>query len=265
MRAAAIGIDAGSTSCKAVAVDDRGKIVARRIEPSSPRIGEQAARLLDALRAEVGGDPPVAATGYGRKRVSAGRVLTEITCHARGAFFLTGQGGLLIDMGGQDTKVIRMGPSGEVLDFAMNDKCAAGTGRFLEVILARLQVPLAAVAAYAARAARPVSISSTCTVFAETEVISLLADGVPVEGIVKGLHASLASRVAALARAPRGTELWMSGGVALNPAMIAALAEAIGPVRVVPEPQLVGALGAALSVAGGLGVGRPEPTASTGR
>ena len=257
MTAAAIGIDAGSTTCKAVAVDAQGKIIARRIEPASPRIDQQAARLLQELRAELGGDPPVAATGYGRKRVAAGRVLTEITCHARGAFFLTGRGGLLIDMGGQDTKVIRLGASGEVLDFAMNDKCAAGTGRFLEVILARLQVPLSTVAASAARAARPVPISSTCTVFAETEVISLVAEGVPVDGIVKGLHASLASRVAALARAPRGTEVWMSGGVALNEAMVAALAEAIGPVRVVPEPQLVGALGAALSIVPGLAVGAP--------
>ena len=247
--AAAIGIDAGSTTCKAVAVDGQGRIIARRIEPASPRVDQQAASLLESIRAELGGRPPVGATGYGRKRVPADRALTEITCHARGAFSLTGRGGLLIDMGGQDTKVIRLGSSGEVLDFAMNDKCAAGTGRFLEVILARLQIPFSALAAHAARAPRPVAISSTCTVFAETEVISLLADGVPVEGIIDGLHAALASRVAALARAPRGAEIWMSGGVALNPAMVAALAAAIGPVRVVPEPQLIGALGAALSVA----------------
>ncbi len=258
MSASGIGIDAGSTTCKAVAVDPQGRIVARRIEPASPRIDQQAARMLAALRAEVGGSAPVAATGYGRKRVAADLALTEITCHARGAFFLPGEGGLLIDMGGQDTKVIRIGPAGEVLDFAMNDKCAAGTGRFLEVILGRLQVPLPAVAQYALRAGRAVPISSTCTVFAETEVISLVAEGAPVDGIVRGLHASLASRVAALARADRGTPLWMSGGVALNAAMVAALAEAIGPVRVVPEPQLVGALGAALAVAKDLA---PRPLA----
>ena len=152
-------------------------------------------------------------------------------------------------MGGQDTKVIRIGPGGEVVDFAMNDKCAAGTGRFLEVILGRLRVPFAEVAGQAARAGRPVPVSSTCTVFAESEVISLVAGGEPLEGIVKGLHQALASRVAALARPAPPAEVFMSGGVALNPAMVAALREALGrPVQVVPEPQLVGALGAALSV-----------------
>ncbi|MCI4369024.1 MAG: acyl-CoA dehydratase activase, partial [Thermoplasmata archaeon] len=196
--AAALGIDAGSTTCKAVAVDAAGRIVGRRLEPASPRIDEQAARLLAELRTEVGGDPPVGATGYGRKRVAASRVLTEITCHARGAFALLGRPGLLVDMGGQDTKVIRLGKGGEVLDFSMNDKCAAGTGRFLEVILARLHVPFDEVAGQVRRAGRAVPVSSTCTVFAESEVISLVARGEPLEGIVKGLHAALASRVAAL-------------------------------------------------------------------
>jgi predicted CoA-substrate-specific enzyme activase len=153
-------------------------------------------------------------------------------------------------MGGQDTKVIAIGPAGDVTDFAMNDKCAAGTGRFLEVILARLHVPIEEVAAWAARAEAPVTVSSTCTVFAESEVISLLAEGRPAEGIVRGLHLALASRVAALARGrPGAGPVLLSGGVALNAAMVAALAETLGrPVRVLPEPQLVGALGAALSV-----------------
>ncbi len=247
--AAALGIDAGSTTCKAVAVDAAGRIVGRRLEPASPRIDEQSARLLAERRAEAGGDPPVGATGYGRKRVAAGRILTEITCHARGAFALLGRPGLLVDMGGQDTKVIRLGRGGEVLDFSMNDKCAAGTGRFLEVILARLDVPFDEVSAHVLRAGRAVPVSSTCTVFAESEVISLVARGEPLDGIVKGLHAALASRVSALARAPEGTEIFMSGGVALNPAMVAALAEVFGrKVHVVPEPQFVGALGAALTV-----------------
>jgi len=247
--AAALGLDAGSTSCKAVAVDAQGRILARRVEPSHPRIGEQAERLLAEIKAEAGGDPPVGATGYGRKRVPAGRVLTEITCHARGAFALAGRPGVLLDMGGQDTKVITLGPGGQVLDFAMNDKCAAGTGRFLEVILGRLHVPLAEVAAQSAQARSPVTVSSTCTVFAESEVISLLAAGEPLPGIVKGLHTALASRTAALVRGAGEGELFMSGGVALNAAMVAALAEALGrPVRVLPEPQLAGALGAALLV-----------------
>jgi predicted CoA-substrate-specific enzyme activase len=247
--AAALGVDAGSTTCKAVAIDATGRILARRVEAASPRIEEQAARLVAELRREAGGDPPVGATGYGRKRIAAGRALTEITCHARGAFALAGRPGLLVDVGGQDTKVIRVGPGGEVLDFAMNDKCAAGTGRFLEVILARLHVPLAEVAEVAGRAARAVRVSSTCTVFAESEVISLVANGEPLEAIVRGLHASLASRVATLARGAGGGDVLMSGGVALNAAMVAALAEALGTrVTVLPEPQLAGALGAALSV-----------------
>jgi len=248
--AAAIGIDAGSTTCKAVAVDAGGKVVARRVEPASPRIDQQAARMLAELRREVGGDPPVGSTGYGRKRVAGGRPVTEISCHARGAFALAGRAGLLIDMGGQDTKVIEIGAGGEVLDFAMNDKCAAGTGRFLEVILGRLEVPFHQVTPLIAQASRAVPVSSTCTVFAESEVISLVAGGEPLEGILKGLHQALAARVAALARGAAGSgDVFMSGGVALNAAMVGALREALGrPIQVLPEPQLIGALGAALSV-----------------
>jgi predicted CoA-substrate-specific enzyme activase len=249
---AAIGVDVGSTSCKVVLVDGAGRLLASLLEPTHPRTEEQTGRLVAALRAAAGAELPVGATGYGRKRVVAARVLTEITCHARGAHALAGGGGLLVDMGGQDTKVIAIGPGGEVTDFSMNDKCAAGTGRFLEVILARLQVPLAEVAVTAARAGAPVTVSSTCTVFAESEVISLVAEGRAVEGIVRGLHVALASRVAALARGRLGVgPVLLSGGVALNDAMVTALAEALGrPVRVLPGPQLVGALGAALSVLG---------------
>ncbi|MEW6720769.1 MAG: acyl-CoA dehydratase activase [Thermodesulfobacteriota bacterium] len=247
---ASVGVDAGSTTFKAVAIDGEGRIVASFLEPADPRIEEQAARALASLGAE-GGVPavPVGATGYGRRRVAATRALTEITCHARGAFFRTREPGILVDVGGQDTKVVRVGPGGTVLDFAMNDKCAAGTGRFLEVVLARLRVPPGEVAQYVARASRTVPVTSTCTVFAESEVVSLVARGEPVEDIVKGLHAALASRVASLVGpVPAGARVFMSGGVALNPAMVDALSQALGaPVAVVPDPQLVGALGAALS------------------
>ncbi len=252
MSAVALGVDVGSTTCKAVAIDGAGRILARAVEPVDPRIEPQVERLLSA----VGGaarDLPVGATGYGRKRVPGGRAVTEITCHARGAFAWTGRPGLLLDVGGQDTKVIRLGPGGQVQDFTMNDKCAAGTGRFLEVVLARLRVPLGEVAALSNRAERAVPISSTCTVFAESEVISLVASGEPLEGILRGLHRALASRVAGLVRGPGGApgEVFLSGGVALNAAMVAALGEQLGrPVNVLPEPQLVGALGAALAVLG---------------
>ncbi len=250
MTAVAFGVDVGSTTCKTVAIDTSGRRVAQRVEPTDPRIEPQVERLLLSLREETGADGPVGATGYGRKRVPGARALTEITCHARGAFAATRRGGVLVDMGGQDTKVIRIGAAGDVVDFAMNDKCAAGTGRFLEIILGRLRVPYEEVAGQVARAARAVPVSSTCTVFAESEVISLVAGGEPLEGILKGLHQALASRVAALARGTTGGgELFMSGGVALNAAMVAALREALGrPVEVLPDPQLVGAIGAALSV-----------------
>jgi predicted CoA-substrate-specific enzyme activase len=247
----AVGVDVGSTTCKVVTIDAAGTLLAHRVEPTDPRIDRQVLRLVEEVRGAEGRELPVGATGYGRKRVPGARALTEITCHARGAFARAGRAGLLVDMGGQDTKVIRIGLAGEVVDFAMNDKCAAGTGRFLEVILGRLQLPLEGIEALAAGASRAVPVSSTCTVFAESEVISLVASDEPLDGIVKGLHAALASRVAALARGAQvGEEVLMSGGVALNGAMVAALREALGrPVRVLPEPQLVGALGAALSVA----------------
>jgi predicted CoA-substrate-specific enzyme activase len=247
---AAVGVDVGSTTCKVVAIDAGGAILAHRVEPADPRVEGQVARLVGEVLPGDPSDVPVGATGYGRRRVPGARPVTEITCHARGAFARAGRAGLLLDMGGQDTKVIRVGARGEVEDFAMNDKCAAGTGRFLEVVLGRLRVPLDELAERVARAPRAVPVSSTCTVFAESEVISLVASDEPLDGLVKGLHLALASRVAALARGGRpGEEVLMSGGVALNGAMVSALRDALGrPVRVLPEPQLVGALGAALSV-----------------
>jgi (R)-2-hydroxyacyl-CoA dehydratese activating ATPase len=245
---AAIGVDVGSTTCKVVAIDAAGALLARRVEPTDPRIERQVERLVAEVRGAASATVPVGATGYGRKRVPGARALTEITCHARGAFARAGRGGLLVDMGGQDTKVIRVGAAGDVVDFSMNDKCAAGTGRFLEVILGRLLVPFDGLEARVAAAPRAVPVSSTCTVFAESEVISLVAADEPLDGILRGLHVALASRVAALARAQPGEEVLMSGGVALNGAMVAALRDALGrPVRVLPEPQLVGALGAALA------------------
>lgn len=252
-KVAALGVDAGSTMWKGIAIDAGGRIMASHVEPTEPRIEQQTERCLEELkkRCNTEQDSPIGATGYGRKRVvAAARVLTEITCHARGAYHLTGRAGVLIDFGGQDTKVIRLGEAGEVRDFRMNDKCAAGTGRFLEVILSRLGVSLEEAPALVAGAGKAVSVSSTCTVFAESEVISLVAQGEPLDAIVVGLHRSLAARVAALVgRLETGSEVFMSGGVALNSAMAEALAAALGQtVQVLPEPQFVGALGAALAV-----------------
>jgi len=251
------GVDVGSTQTKAVILNENGEIIARAIINTGANVVKAAEKVFQMARASAQVDEwdmaYTVGTGYGRYKVTFGDAqITEISCHARGAFYLFPNTRTILDIGGQDTKGIKLSEKGEVADFCMNDKCAAGTGRFLEVILARLHVPIEEVAAYAARAGAPVTVSSTCTVFAESEVISLVAEGRPAEGIVRGLHLALASRVAALARGRLAAgPVLASGGVALNAAMIAALSETLGrPVRVLPEPQLVGALGAALSVAG---------------
>jgi predicted CoA-substrate-specific enzyme activase len=246
--AVAFGVDVGSTTCKAVALDASGRCLARRVEPTDPRIEPQVERVLRELRQEVGVDGPVGATGYGRKRVPAGRALTEITCHARGAFAATRRGGVLVDMGGQDTKVIRIGPSGEVLDFAMNDKCAAGTGRFLEVMARTLEMDLEQMGARSLAASRALPVSSTCTVFAESEAVSLIASGAAPEDIAWGIHLAISERIAALAeRIGVAAPAVMTGGVAKNPAARKALEDRFRLRFLVPEePQLAGALGAAL-------------------
>ncbi len=252
MSGVTLGVDAGSTTWKGVVLDGAGEILDSVVVASEPLVEQQTRMELAKLREATCAprETPVGATGYGRKRVGADRAITEITCHARGAFHLTAKAGVLVDMGGQDSKVIRIGSDGMVADFSMNDKCAAGTGRFLEVLLGRLKVGWDQVPGLVDSAESAVSVSSTCTVFAESEVISLMAEGEPVPGILKGVHLSLASRVAALAGIlPDDIEVFMSGGVALGGAMVNALAKELGrPVTVLAEPQLVGALGAALSV-----------------
>jgi predicted CoA-substrate-specific enzyme activase len=251
---AGLGLDAGSTTCKVVGVSPAGRLLGWLLEPAHPRVGPQAERLIEALRGRLGGaaETPVVATGYGRALVEvAARQVTEITCHALGVFHEIERPGTLVDIGGQDCKVIAIGPSGRPLDFAMNDKCAAGTGRFLEVTAGRLDVPLDEMGRRALAAPDEVAISSTCTVFAESEIISLVACGVEVDPILKGLHRSLVGRIAALVRSVGLVPpLMLSGGVALNTAVRAMLAESLGtPVLVPGQPQLMGAYGAALLAA----------------
>jgi len=249
-KVAAIGIDAGSTTCKLVAVDGDGAIVGSRLEPTEPRVEIQVQRLLAALRDDLdAGSAPAIATGYGRKLIKeASRNVTEITCHARGVFRAIGRAGTLIDIGGQDSKVIQVGDDGRPVDFMMNDKCAAGTGRFLEHTAARLGVPVDELGGRALSAKREEVITSTCTVFAESEIISLIARGADPDAILRGLHRSLVSRVISMVRnvgivAP----LMLSGGVARNDAVRAMIAEAASEDVVLPgEPQLMGAYGAAL-------------------
>ncbi len=246
----ALGIDAGSTTTKIAGVDENGKLVWHLLEPTEPNIEEQAARLVD----QAPKDLPLVSTGYGRNLAKrAGRRVTEITCHAKGAFSALGHGGTLIDIGGQDSKVIVIASDGQVKNFMMNDKCAAGTGRFLEVSAARLKVALEEMGPVALQAKDEVSISSTCTVFAESEIVSLLARGHKTETILRGLHRSLIRRIASLAKSAGLTPpLMLSGGVAQNPAVAKILEEELGhPVELPEYPQLMGAYGAALIALGG--------------
>ena len=242
-RVASIGIDAGSTTCKLVAVDQDGAIVGSSLEPTEPRVELQVQRMLDEIRAEhaVAGTAPTIATGYGRK-------LTEITCHARGVFRDLGRAGTLIDIGGQDSKVIQVGDDGRPVDFMMNDKCAAGTGRFLEYTAARLGVPVQELGPRALSTAQEEPISSTCTVFAESEIISLIARGAEPDSILRGLHRSLVGRVISMVRSVGiVAPLMLSGGVAKNDAVRKMIAEATAEDVILPgEPQLMGAYGAAL-------------------
>jgi predicted CoA-substrate-specific enzyme activase len=256
----ALGIDVGSTTAKIVGVDDDGRIVWHLLEQAEPQVGKQVERFLELAR-EVTATPseptkdeyksrvPLIATGYGRKLVhQATRTVTEITCHAKGIYRELGHGGTLVDIGGQDSKVIGISSKGEVVDFSMNDKCAAGTGRFLENTASRLGVELNRLGEVTLATEEEVSISSTCTVFAESEVISLIAHGVTTEPILRGLHRSLVKRVVAMIRGVGlKPPLMLSGGVVLNPAIPHLLQEETGEQVIIPHhPQLIGALGAAL-------------------
>lgn len=247
----ALGIDVGSTTAKMVGIDADGKLMWHILEPAEPRVEDQVARFMDCVR-QVDSLPnglPLVATGYGRNLVrQAARQVTEITCHARGVYREFHHGGTLVDIGGQDSKVIVIGSKGDVVDFAMNDKCAAGTGRFLENTASRLGVSLDRMGQVALSVAQEVAISSTCTVFAESEVISLIAHGVAMESILRGLHRSLLKRIIAMIRTVGLTPpLMLSGGVAQNPAVARMLQEESGSDVILPRyPQLMGAYGAAL-------------------
>ena len=246
-----LGIDVGSTTTKIVATDDSQKIIWHRVEQTEPLIEKQVSRLLgqaadfdtSARRA------PLGATGYGRKLVNqAHHHVTEIKCHALGAFRDMGHGGTLIDIGGQDSKVITIDETGGVTNFVMNDKCAAGTGRFLENTAARLQIPIDDMGTIALSTTEMVPISSTCVVFAESEIISLIAHGTPIDQIVRGVHYSLIARVTSLVRScGHDSCAILTGGVARNRAISAFLEEKLSiEIRLPKLPQLMGAYGAAL-------------------
>jgi predicted CoA-substrate-specific enzyme activase len=249
----AAGVDVGSTQTKAVVIDPGRRIVGRALTETGANVTraaetafQQALAAADVREEEV---EYVVGTGYGRYKVTFGNTqVTEISCHGRGAVHMYPNTRTVVDMGGQDTKAIRVSPRGEIVDFCMNDKCAAGTGRFLGAASTALDIPLDQLGATSLRGERPVRISTTCTVFAESEVLSWLGKGKRVEDILAGVHQSIAVRsVGLLRRVGLEPEITFTGGVAKNIAMIAALEQALGmKVNVGDDSHYMGALGAAL-------------------
>jgi (R)-2-hydroxyacyl-CoA dehydratese activating ATPase len=244
------GVDIGSTMTKVVIVG--GDTVASLIGPTGPEHRKLANRVMEQALQRAGipfGEVTyVVATGYGRINVPfADRQVTEITCHAKGLASLLPSARTIVDIGGQDSKGIRI-ENGKVVDFVMNDKCAAGTGRFLEVIAEALGVPLAQLGDLSLTSKAPSVIGSMCTVFAEQEVISQLANGESVVNLVAGIHQAIASRVFGLvSKLKIKPDVAITGGGAKNIGLVKALEIKFGvPVLVPPEPLITGALGAAL-------------------
>ncbi len=240
-----LGLDVGSRTVDAVWLKD-GVVVDRAVLDVGVEPQEVAARLVD--RAVV---DRVVATGYGRHAAAerfGAEVTTEITAYALGATRLFPEVRSILDIGGQDTKVIRLGPAGRVLDFEMNDKCAAGTGRFLEVMAKALGCEIDELGEAALASKDAATVSSMCTVFAESEVIGLLHRGEPRDSIARGLHEGVARRtLSALRRVRAEPPLLFAGGGARNPALVELIGAGMdGEVLVAPDPQTVGALGAAL-------------------
>ncbi len=260
------GIDLGARTTKVVILGDDNAVLGRALERSGPHPEQAAELLLDkALRTagvERGELAAVVATGYGRASIAfASKVFTEITCHARGVCHLLPEVRTIVDIGGQDSKIIFLDDEGLVCDFAMNERCAAGTGRFLEVLADIVHVPLEQMGEVARRSACPARISSTCAVFAESEAVGLLSTNTPAPDIIAGVHEALAKRVVALCRGVRARPpIAFTGGGALNGGMVEALSRTLGEDVLVPEhPQTTGALGAAL-IAAENGWARPAPS-----
>jgi len=246
------GVDVGAITAKAAIISEDGLRGSAVLAAGYDRAAAAELVLSQASqRAGLEQDQisTLAATGYGRVQVpNAVRTVTEITCHARGAHWLRPDVRTVIDIGGQDSKGIAVSPAGKVLDFVMNDKCAAGTGRFLEVMAHALEEDLANFGDLSLNAPRRVTISSTCTVFAESEIVTHIAAGAPKSAIIAGIHESIAARVASMvARIPVQDLVMLTGGVARNSGVARMLGEKLGrTVLVLPEAQITGAIGAAL-------------------
>ena len=246
-----LGIDIGSTASKAVIMRDGTELIAESIVPvgtgtRGPR--EVFQNVLNQAGIYENQIDRILATGYGRMGFKqAAREISEISCHARGVHYLVPTAGTIIDIGGQDVKVLHI-DNGAMTNFQMNDKCAAGTGRFLDVMARVLEVKVEDLGRLGAMSKKEIGISSTCTVFAESEVISQLSMGTDKCDIINGIHHSVAGRVAGLAhRIGVVKDLVMTGGVAQNRGVVSALEEELGcPILTSPLTQYNGALGAAL-------------------
>ena len=246
------GVDIGSTMTKVVVIDEAGGICSRVIGPTGAEHRRLANKVMEQALKESGVSfdeiEYVVATGYGRFNVPfADREITELTCHARGIASLFPGVRTAIDIGGQDAKGLKIN-NGKLVDFVMNDKCAAGTGRFLEVIAGTLGIRLEELGEMSLQSGRVVAISSTCTVFAQQEVVSRLSEGVAIEDVLAGVSDAIAERVINMVRrlgvAP---DVVFTGGVAMNVGVVKAVKERLGCEVFVPEqPLLSGALGAAL-------------------
>lgn len=251
------GCDVGSLTAKAVIMEN-GEILSHRVIRAKTRPAESALEVmqgaLDQAGLTMGDIGCVVGTGYGREQIPfVDHVESEISCHAKAAWRLLPSARMVIDIGGQDAKATRMDANGQVVRYIYNDKCAAGTGRFLEVMAEALEVPLEKLGEIAFRSTEKISISSQCVIFAETEVISLVNEGREIADILNALHHSLAKRVASLAKSIEIAEdVVMTGGVAKNPGVFAALSEALSvDIKALngTDPQIMGAIGAALFAA----------------
>jgi predicted CoA-substrate-specific enzyme activase len=247
-----VGIDVGSITTKAAVVKD-GKLISDRVISTGYNAQDAGTKVYENIMDELEIPPSsvarIISTGYGRNSVTiADKAVTEITCHAAGAHFLNPGVRAIIDIGGQDSKAIVVDETGSVKDFAMNDKCAAGTGRFLEVMARALEVDLNNFGKFSFEADTPARISSLCTVFAESEVISLISKGEKRQNIIAGIHESIAARVVAMAgRIGLTAPVMMTGGVAKNKGVVNALENKTGhAIEVSEKAQVTGAIGAAL-------------------
>jgi predicted CoA-substrate-specific enzyme activase len=253
MKSHVMGVDFGSTTAKTVILDLKGDIVASNLVQMGSVSGDAVKASMAAALQQAGITETQLAravsTGYGRRMIDlVDKSFTEITCHARGAVSKMPNARLVIDIGGQDSKAIAIGPNGLVERFAMNDRCAGGTGRFLEVLARALDVGLDEMGPMALRAKEVLNVSSMCATFAETEVISLLAEGRAKADILAGVHAAIAKRtIGLISRVGKRGPAIMTGGVAKNAAAVHYIEKELGlPLHIDPAPQLAGALGAAL-------------------